>query len=126
MAKAKVEHPRIIDPVAAQICAELKAAKEVRANAKDLEDSLKEKLENHMTKYQQEMETDHFIVAGTDFPADPPKPEWDLNMVPGTNVSLSSDKLLEKGVDPAIIAYATKRTNYTQVRLDFVKQKVTK
>lgn len=125
MAKPKAPQPRIIDPEAAQMCAELKACKEVRANAEELEKTLKKKLEDYMFKFRDDSDANHFIIIKDGGPEDR-TPQWDLNFVPGTNVSLSSDKLMEKGVAPDIIAFATTRTPYTSLRLDFVKQKVTK
>ena len=45
-----------------------------------------------------------------------------LTMVPGVNRSIKRDKLLEKGVDPEIIDYATDVVTYFQYRVSMVKQ----
>ena len=41
----------------------------------------------------------------------------ELSRVPGMSASVSRDLLLERGVDPSIIDYATKRTAYFQWRV---------
>jgi len=114
----KAKKPVIVDIEAYDLLSQLKAAKEVRGNAKALEDELADKVKLHMAKYESEMGSHTFLIvhsANADGVIE--KTVWDLNLVQGTNVSLSSDKLRERGVDPEIIGFATKRTPYVSVTL---------
>ena len=45
-----------------------------------------------------------------------------LTCMPGTSRSISMERLLERGVSPDIVAYATKVTTYTQYRISMVKE----
>ena len=45
----------------------------------------------------------------------------EVNRVQGANASISAEKLLERGVSPDIIDYATKRVSYFQYRIKEVQ-----
>lgn len=44
-------------------------------------------------------------------------PSYQLNMVQGTNTHIKRERLLERGVSPDVIDYATAKTTYTSLRI---------
>lgn len=113
--------PKLIDDNIASLLSQLKAAKEVKATAEKIEDDLKSKVKDGMLRFQSEFMSNKFLVTNTKQDDDT---VWDLNLAESAgNPIIKSDKLLERGVDPTIIAFATSRTPYVQVLLKRVGEK---
>jgi hypothetical protein len=105
----EAEQITIIDDDIALLVAELQGARESMKNLKKSEDSLKEQID---AKLGDILEVGA-IVIGTELYG----PMYRVSMVAGASSNIKREKLLERGVGPDIIDYATNRTEYTSIRI---------
>ena len=61
-----------------------------------------------------DLEGGKFTIESTEFAAGPP---YTVSLSDGGRNTIDREKLLERGVDPEIIAYATNRSSYTTLRI---------
>jgi len=100
---------QLIDPEIEQVIRKYHAIKAARRSLEKEEQVLKEALTNMAIKYQDEYHQEGDASTWFDFNGAQVRPSNRPGQ-PRTN----PDKLLERGVDPEIIAFATSSTPYTQ------------
>ena len=89
-----------------------------RAAIKSLE-TKKDKLADEIKLSANDIEGGKMLVRSSEFAA---TSIYQVNLVPGSNSHIDRDKLLERGVSPEVIAYATKQTSYTRLTVKENKQ----
>lgn len=111
----------LIDPTTEQAIREYHAVKKARSSLEKREKELKTQLAELMVRYQDEYQIDTDALPLTV----PLAPLWysfnGAEIRPRSLTGaprISGDKLLERGVDPEILAFATTSTPYTQYDTD--------
>jgi len=95
---------RLLDQDLAMAIRKYHAIKESRKQMEKNEAELKDQMVKLLVPYEQEFGTDVYLVNGAK-----------VALVPNIGRAIiSSDKLLEQGVDPEVIGNATSRTPYVQ------------
>jgi len=98
---------RISDPELEELIVTLHNARAMKRSSEEKEDEVLPRVRELAHLYQSEMGTNKFVVG-----------DFKLSLVPGVNRRIVREKLLERGVSPEIIAYATAVTEYESVRLE--------
>lgn len=117
--------PIVLDGEAKRLAEELYGYRRAKAAVEKSERSTKTKLEELVGPYIEEVK--NCAIEDRDAGNDPTTVQFVLqdsafrvNMVPGSNTSISAQKLLELGVDPSIVEAAKETSHYVQIRVEEV------
>jgi len=117
--KKEPDHiPHLIDANIHNLAARLRATRDAIANLKLKEKELVTELEPFIT----DIEGGKMVVDTSEGFAPNQYPKYTLTLSPGSNSTIKREKLLERGVGPDVIDYATSRTGYTQIRVQETKE----
>jgi len=115
--KKEQEHIRtMINPnlhsLVVMLDATKKAIKSLQLKEKELVESVKIDVAD--------MEGGKVIIESTEFASGPP---YTVSLSDGSRSTIDRERLLERGVEPEIIAYATNKSEYTTLRITENKPK---
>jgi len=117
-AKTKEHIPTLIDNNLHNLVVRLQATK---AAIKSL-DTKKDELTDSIKADAADMEGGKLTVRAEGI-MEQHTPSYTISLTDGSNSHIDRDKLLERGVSPEIIAYATNKTSFTQLRIKENKEK---